>query len=618
MRLTAADPRPLRSMENGIKSSGRRQTASLLRGLVVVAVLLPAVLLGGAAWRERVAVLQQAESTAEHTVLALAEHAATVLDGASILLRDVDWATRGKSWSEIAADTELRAHVAGMADAFAGMGSVGMVDAQGIVRVSSLARGLGVSVVDHDYFLAARDRGGDDVLISRTHTGRISGARQFAVVLPRRSVRGEFDGLVFVAIPLSHFTVFWKDFAPSLPHVVPLVRDDGELLARYPAESNPERLSVTGPFLGRALAVPKGFYTAASQVDGVERLNAYSKVGAYPLFISFSIEKSAVLAQWHARVAAYAVFAAAATALLLALGLAVIGRARREQHASESWKRTAQRLEAEIAVRHETETKLREAEAIISRRTEELSRLSQHLLSVREEERAAIAGDIHDDIGSALSAIRIDVALLHDNVRAGKIVPADTWARLERTVTEMTIAHRRIINALHPTMLDHLGLEPAIAGMVEECRQRHSITVQLRVQGLTTGLPPEVAIAAYRVVQEAINNVVQHANATRIEVAVERSATLLAVTITDDGVGFEPRTATQGRLGLVGMRERALKLGGVFEIGANEGKGTRVRAAFPLAPGSAVAAHESPDRAVCGAHDDADGVSDFTSIKTHH
>ena len=577
-----------------MSSPATPDTSRVLRWLVVIGVLLPAVLLGGAAWRERIALLEQARSTAEHTVVALAEHAGSVLDSASILLRNLDRAVEGKSWAVIEKDAALRTHLASITDDFASVAAIAVIDAQGIVRLSSLARGVGVSVADQDYFIEARQRSPGEVFISRAHTGRLSGLRQFAAVLPRRSSAGEFDGCVLVAIPLSHFTTFWKDFAPSLPHVVPLVRSDGELLARYPAEANPQRLSVTGPFLSRALMQPKGFYTAASLVDGVERLNAYTKVGAYPLFISFSIEKDAVLAQWEARVGAYAAFATIATVLLLGLGVAAMARARRERDATLSWRHTAQLLDAEVAERRRAEIRLRDAEALVSQRSEELSRLSQHLLSVREEERAAIARDIHDDIGGALTAIRIDLAALRDSLGRGKVVPKEMWARIERTLGEVTIAHRRIINALHPSMLDSLGLEAALTALLDECGQRHPLQIDLHVDGDTARLPSDVAIAAYRLVQESMNNVVLHAGATRVDVRVDRSPTMLSVSITDDGVGFDPSVGARGRLGLVGMRERALKLGGSFEIGPQEQKGTRVRATFPLAVSPAPIEHETP------------------------
>ena len=566
-----------------ISSTTPRHGTPVLQWLVVLAVVLPSVLLGGMAWRERVALLEQARSTAEHTVLALAEHTESVLDGATMLVRSVDRAIAGKSWVEISSDQELHTYLSSMRDEFASIASIIIVDAQGTVRATSLARGLGVSVDEQDYFRDAREHKNGEVFVSGPHTGRISGLRQFAVVLSRRTSAGEFDGLIYVGIPLAHFTSFWKDFAPTLPHVVPLVRADGELLARYPAQQNPARLSVTGPFLSRALVQPKGFYTAVSLVDGVERLNAYAKVGTYPLFISFSIEKKAVLAQWQARVAVYTIFAALATALLLALGVAAIARARREREATASWKRTAQLLDAEVAVRRETETRLRQAEALVSRRTEELSQLSQHLLSVRDEERATIARDIHDDIGGALTAIRIDIGSLRDTVANARSVPTDVWARIERTLGQVMIAHRRIINALHPSVLDTLGLEAALEAMLNECRQRHAPKFTLHVEGETARLPSDVSIAAYRLVQEAINNVVLHARATEVEVSVERRATAVSVTVTDNGIGYDPATATRGRLGLVGMRERALKLGGTFEIASHTPRGTRVCALFPLA-----------------------------------
>lgn len=264
-------------------------------------------------------------------------------------------------------------------------------------------------------------------------------------------------------------------------------------------------------------------------------------------------------ANWHAAIASLVL-------LLVAGGLMLRYLRERDQVAGE--------LRALNASLEET----------VQQRTADLSELSQHLLTVRDEERASLARDIHDEIGSELSAVILELAGLRAAVTAGEPVAEATWSRIRGTLQEMTAAHRRIINALHPAILEHLGLEAAVRAVLDEVARRQDLVCGLTVDGDLSALPSGVPIAAYRLVQEAVNNAVKHAHATCLDVRLARSATTLAVTITDDGIGMESHAMTKGRLGLIGMRERAYKLGGSFGIGAGPaGRGTRIVAEFSAA-----------------------------------
>ena len=259
---------------------------------------------------------------------------------------------------------------------------------------------------------------------------------------------------------------------------------------------------------------------------------------------------------WHAAIASLVV-------LLVASGLMLRYLRERDQVADEP-----QALNASL-------------EGTVRQRTAELSELSQHLLTVRDEERASLARDIHDEIGSELSALILELANLRTAVTAGEPVAEAIWSRIKGALQEMTAAHRRIINALHPAILEHLGLEAAVRTVVDEVAHRHDLACGLTVDGDLSALPRGVPIAAYRLVQEALNNAVKHAHATCVDVSLARSATAFTVTVTDDGIGMENHAMTKGRLGLIGMRERAYRLGGSFDIGSGPaGRGTRIVAEF--------------------------------------
>lgn len=221
-------------------------------------------------------------------------------------------------------------------------------------------------------------------------------------------------------------------------------------------------------------------------------------------------------------------------------------------------------------------------EQLVSSRTAQLTELSQHLLNVREEERAALAREIHDQLGSELSTMMIDTSQLEALVRSGRAVPESAWRRLKATLQEMTTAHRRIINSLHPSVLDHLGLAAAIGALLRDLRERSGIATHVVCEGELDSLPDGLPIAVYRIVQEAVNNVVRHAHATTVRVRLLRKHDVLTVEISDDGIGIQGHSRTKGRLGLVGMRERAHNLGGTFKVATRPNRGTTVTAVLPV------------------------------------
>jgi signal transduction histidine kinase len=222
-------------------------------------------------------------------------------------------------------------------------------------------------------------------------------------------------------------------------------------------------------------------------------------------------------------------------------------------------------------------------EETVRRRTEELTDLSQHLLSVRDEERAALAREIHDEIGSEIMVVRMECDRLQKMRTVDDPAAEASWSRIKHALGELTVAHRRIINALHPTVLDHLGLEAAIGALLKESLEPAGLQYELFVDGCVDDLQPAVGIAAYRVVQEAISNVLKHAHAKYATVELVRDSTALTVQVTDDGVGCASRSMEKGRLGVVGMRERAHQLGGSFNIEPGPNAiGTRVTARFAI------------------------------------
>jgi PAS domain S-box-containing protein len=221
----------------------------------------------------------------------------------------------------------------------------------------------------------------------------------------------------------------------------------------------------------------------------------------------------------------------------------------------------------------------------LRRQGEELRALARHLESVRDDEHAAMVRVIHDEIGQALTALRLDLSWV---VRR---LPARSTA-LRRKLDEMmalndgTIeASRRMVADLRPPILDDLGLVPALEWYLEHVEARTKVRARLDVDAEPLDVTGPVALTAYRIVQEALTNVARHAEAKHVTVRLGIQAGALLLEIADDGTGMRSDTAESARsFGIMGMRERALAHGGALEVAPSAGGGTIVRATIPLEP----------------------------------
>jgi PAS domain S-box-containing protein len=229
-------------------------------------------------------------------------------------------------------------------------------------------------------------------------------------------------------------------------------------------------------------------------------------------------------------------------------------------------------------------TERRQAERELQEYTARLKALSRRLLEVQEEERRHLARELHDEFGQVLSAI-----ILHLHTAKG-LAGTAALPRLEECATLLQQAGEQVRSLaleLRPTMLETLGLEAALRWLAEQHQQRTGNEVQ--VVGHLSGTPPspELAIACFRVAQEALTNVVRHAQAQHVWIELSQSDSVLELVVRDDGVGFDvlptqAEAVQRGRLGLLGMRERVQILGGGLEVQSQAGRGTRIRASFPL------------------------------------
>jgi signal transduction histidine kinase len=210
----------------------------------------------------------------------------------------------------------------------------------------------------------------------------------------------------------------------------------------------------------------------------------------------------------------------------------------------------------------------------------ELKELSTRLVGAQEGERRAISRELHDQVGQSLSALLMDVESL-GAMTGGNIAFRQGLKNIKTLAENCVNEVRNISLLLRPSMLDDLGLVPALEWQAREVSKRTGLQVDVADENVSDTLPEDHKTCIYRVVQEALNNCSRHAQAKKARVFVRQETDRLLLTIQDDGRGFDPRR--ERGLGLVGMTERVSHLGGVLKIDSTPGRGTCLQVDLPLA-----------------------------------
>ncbi len=259
-------------------------------------------------------------------------------------------------------------------------------------------------------------------------------------------------------------------------------------------------------------------------------------------------------------------------ALIAMLALLLIRDQRRAREQTRVQSSVAERLESEV-----------------ERRTGELSSLSAFLQTNSEREKAALARELHDELGGILTPAKMDLAWLQGRL-GGDAEYGERMNRLANLIDQGIDLKRRIIENLRPSLLDHLGLASALQWYVDEACKSANVECNMRIAENLERLPGDLEIALYRLVQESVTNIVKHAHAKKIDLHVERTAKGLRVVVADDGVGIaDVEMAKKLSHGLAGMSHRIRSVHGTFDIRSHPGHGTRIDAFVPLEPKKIVA-----------------------------
>ncbi|AZQ54684.1 sensor histidine kinase [Burkholderia cenocepacia] len=253
--------------------------------------------------------------------------------------------------------------------------------------------------------------------------------------------------------------------------------------------------------------------------------------------------------------------------------------------------RTAQLSASNRDLRREVEERVR-AERALQASREELREIAAISASAREAEQRRIARELHDELAQSLAALKNDLEWLIERVPQDDASLARKIAAMHALARGAVAATRRIASDLRPLMLDDLGFAAAMQWLVEDFRHRHGIACSLHVEPPELQLDEPYATAVFRIAQEALANVARHAAASHADVELVCGSAAIALTIRDDGAGFDPAVPRKSAsFGLVGLRERAYLVGGTLRIATTLGEGTTVEVEIPLSPSPVAVAH---------------------------
>ena len=213
----------------------------------------------------------------------------------------------------------------------------------------------------------------------------------------------------------------------------------------------------------------------------------------------------------------------------------------------------------------------------------ELRRLSSQLVRTQEEERKSLSRELHDELGQMLTALRMELGRAERAQAVGSPAFSSTIGESKSLIDRMMRLVRDLAMGLRPSMLDDLGLQPALAWQAREFSRRYNVPVDLSVEGDLEHLPDPQRTCVYRVVQEALTNCARHSAATEIQVRVVRGPARLDVSVADNGVGMESRDDHKG-LGLTGIKERVKDINGSASIQTSPGGGTTLHISLPVPP----------------------------------
>jgi signal transduction histidine kinase len=493
---------------------------------------------------------------------------------------------------------------------FSRYANIGATKSNGDVFCSAVPLDKPTNAADQSWFRLAVES--DNFAIGNFHIGRITGKPVLVLSYPFRFVEGEPASVVFAAIDLKWLNRYIFEIESQLPDgfTITQIDEKSDVLARHPnAEQWLGRSMTQNPVFREVISQKTGVIEARDE-QGMPTIYAftplYSSFRNRTVYIIIGIPRNLAFADSN-RILVHNLTLLGIVALVTMLAawfgsdLFIMRQVKAMAYASS--RLAAGEMDARTGVNYgsdelgqlaksfdemATALEQRQAEsqqaAIELKRSQELFRnLSAHLQGVREEERTRIARKIHDDMGQALTALKIDLSWLNKRLVSA---PDSIYKKLQSMVILINKTMETVHNVsedLRPGILDHFGLAIAIEWQAEEFQKRTGIECRTSLPPNEFELSKEKSTNLFRIVQESLTNVIRHASATKVEIKLTQKDGILLLEIVDDGKGItKASVANPKSFGLIGIKERVHSLGGEMSIAGIPNEGTRLTVKMPI------------------------------------
>jgi signal transduction histidine kinase/ActR/RegA family two-component response regulator len=589
-------------------------SAAPFYALIIASIVLPLFVFGLAAAQNRSHLVESAEVEARRVARIFAEHALKLFETDEQILRRIDTRLRGMTWDDVRASGEVRAFLTRISSETAHLRGTGLIGPDGRLAQLSGTDTPAVDLSDRDY---VREAPGDvpHSYVSSPVVGRISGESLFRV--SRRTAEGPESGVIFVTMDPRYLVEFYRTSTRDGDSVT-MARADGTVLVRDPPVTTGTDVLSPGSGLMRSVArTPSGVYRTTSELDRVERIHAYEKVGPYPIYVSYGLSLTGVMREWRWNLAAYGLVAALSSVGLAALSLLAMRVATQERRSFRRWQDEARRREA-------AEAALRQAQKM--------------------EAVGQLTGGVAHDFNNLLTVIigNLDMARRRMSVPDERVSRAVDNALQGANRAALLVERLLVFSRRQPLAPRSVDLKTLIAGMEDLLHRSLGENVALAVaipsdirpvstdpNQLETALV-NLAVNARDAMPEGGRLSITARNAGADGVQGLEPGDYVVIEVADTGEGmppevveriFEPFFTTkpigQGTgLGLSQVYGLARQSGGTVIVDSRPGHGTRVLLYFPSAHADAdQTALEVPAQAVGGGRETILLVEDQEDVR---
>lgn len=343
----------------------RQTLIPFLRILLVASILAPAALFTYFCWVSYHSAMQTAQDRADRFAAIVREHALKVFETIGLTLESVDRRLQHVPWEDIRSSKPLWEELRRMQERSEQVGAIFVSPAEGSTALTTRVFPVPpLDFSDRDYFVEQRiqDRG---LYIGRAYVGKISGEPIFNFSIRRSSASGQFDGIIGISAYVSYFHNYYRSIGVTADNfAITLLREDGQVLVRYPSADNPMEVPAGSDLLKLIHRSDTGNFTAVSPIDGIERIVGYAKIPSYPVYATYGIAKSAIVQRWL-----YGMLPGAIVALLAALALAslcwlALRNAAQQQESLYALDNANRRLQSEMEGRERAEASLMQAQRL--------------------------------------------------------------------------------------------------------------------------------------------------------------------------------------------------------------------------------------------------------------